>query len=161
MLFKIKNIKQSQLGFEFLILTVFLLILMSSVLGVTGYFISQFNEADLDQEREEFAQTILSEFENAKVSENRINRSFNITPADLKKFNISFYDVRSYFTIIDIRKDGEDSDRLYYYTIGEDFRLNETFYINQAGSGSPIKVLFSTTKNEEEEFLDLTQFNIS
>lgn len=146
--------RSSQMGLEFLILTVFLLILMVVVLGFTGYFLSSLNESDLNKEREAFAQTILSEFENAKTSDNQLKRSFNISPADLKKYNLTFYDGISFFGITDIRKDGINSNKIYYYEIGDNFRYNESFYVTQSGPGQALVISFQTNNSQEIDVLD-------
>lgn len=150
------------MGFEFLILTFFLLILMVVVLGFTGYFISQFNESDLNTEREEFAQTIINEFENAMNSENRFNRTFNLSFSDLDKFPISFIENQSLFVLKDVRLDGGSLSDEYFYYVPSYFKYNQTFFSSTDPQGNII-ISFETSKERTLTKLDLsgTDFNIT
>ena len=120
--------KNSQIGFEFILLTTFLFVALAVVIGVVGFFVSGFNEDRLDREREEFVQTIIREFENALASPNNYRRGFIISDADLKLFNISFIESTSAIIVEDYRKHGFDSQITYYYELGDVFIFGETFF---------------------------------
>ncbi|MFP4401929.1 MAG: hypothetical protein ACLFPL_01750 [Candidatus Nanoarchaeia archaeon] len=152
---KIHN--KSQVGFEFLVLTVFLLVVVGLLLGVSGYFISSFNTADLNQEREEFAQVIIDEFDRAESSSHRLNRTIQIKPVDLKKFPLSFVENQSFFILQDIRLDGENSDQKYYYSIPDIFLYNQTFFSRTNPEGV-LEVNFETNTSEDLKKVDLSDF---
>lgn len=126
--FSIQNYRHSQIGFEFLLLTSFLFVVLAIIVGVIGFFISGFNEDRLDREREEFVQTIIREFENALSSPNSYRRGFLITQSDLRLFNVTFMDGTPAIIIEDFRKHGPNSDVTYYYELGNIFLYQDNFF---------------------------------
>lgn len=148
------SIKNAQVGLEFLVLSVFLLVLVAIFTGVGGYFLSSFNKADLNQERDEFAQVIIDEFDRAQSSPHTFNRTVEISPADLENFQISFKENSSLFIINDVRLDGENSQKKHYYFLPSHFTYNQTFFTNRTLSGTLEIYLFSN-KSENLEKVDL------
>jgi hypothetical protein len=145
------NVKKSQVGFEFLTLTVFLFVLVAILLGVGGYLMSSFSEAELVQEREEFAQVIIDEFDRAQSSPHKFNRTVKISPADLKLYEMSFIENQSLFIIKDTRLDGTGSDSEHYYFLPSDFTYNQTFFTNKTSDGTlEIKIFSNTSENLEK-----------
>ncbi|MCH8519351.1 MAG: hypothetical protein LAT82_01205, partial [Nanoarchaeota archaeon] len=149
---------KAQIGFEFLLLSVFLFLGVGVALGVAGYFIAGFNLDNLDKEREDFVQTIIREFENAITSPNNMRRGFEIPFHLLDKYEIIFIENQSVILVRDYRKHGFDSDVEYYYEIGDIFRFNQTFYVDVDVDGNR-RISFDLVLSEEVNRLDLAPFS--
>ncbi|MFT4244428.1 MAG: hypothetical protein ACMXYB_03160 [Candidatus Woesearchaeota archaeon] len=151
---------KSQIAFEAVLLFSFLLVGLGVSTGVVGFFISGFNEDNLDNQRDEFAQSIIREFENAASSPNAFRRRFEIPPHELTKFELEFIENMSIFVIRDIRKYGSESVIDYIYEIPGAFIFNKTFFLEIESSGT-WRVSFNEDIFEELDRLDLGPLNAS
>ena len=147
--------KKSQAALEFILITGFLLTVGLVILAISAYFLLDMNDVELDIEREVFMESIKDEFELALTSDTSFYREIELSPEDMKKFDLDFYENTSYITIKDLIK---GNDFPYLYDMGFGFRFNETFFYEENITDKSSKIIINLQKNRDINKIDVEEF---
>lgn len=147
--------KKSQAALEFILITGFLLTVGLVILAISAYFLLDMNDIELDTEREVFMKSIKDEFELALTSDTSFYREIELSPEDMKKFDLDFYENTSYITIKDLVK---GNDFPYLYDMGFGFRFNETFFFQENLTDNSSKIIISLQKDRDINKVDVGEF---
>ena len=143
--------KRAQSAIEFMILLLFMLIVVSLAVFVVGQLSIDLRDSQNAQERDEFADFIVSEFELAQNVDGGYIRLVPVERHYVERFNVSFNG--SYLIMQDFLVEGENS-RSFFYEIPGDVKYNYTIN-SMTGRG------ILTIRNERRPQADILEINSS
>lgn len=134
--------KKGQSSIELMVLVLFMLVIVSLSIFVVGTLSIDLRDSQNAQERDEFANFILSEFLLAQKVRGGYQRSITVPSHFVNRFNVSFNG--SYMVLQDFFAEGEDSRKHYYEIPGN---VSYTYIVDVNNQG----LLTINNTNEPQE----------
>ncbi len=112
----------AQVSIEFIVILTFGFVLIGLIMSVLGLFSVDLKDNEIKKQRDDFAQSVISEFELATQVEKGYSRTFTINRNRVDEFNVTFIDRYLVLQSVYSRTGGD----LNYYLLPEGVKYNWT-----------------------------------
>ena len=116
-----------QSSIELMVILVFILLVMMGVMYVIGLFSLDIQRGDEAAKVDNFARSLVAEFEILERAEPGYSRQLRIEEHFMERFNVTINETAGYIMLQNIEFDGPDSGRVYYYDIPRGFSVERNY----------------------------------
>jgi hypothetical protein len=149
----LKN-KKCQSALELAIILIFVLVILSFILAFVGRVSVDFNNDENRQEIDDFANSILKEFEITQDTLDGYYRTFYINAENMRRFNATINETASLLIITDNNFYGENSGVVFFYDIPGRYNISQLF--NTSTGELEVTIRKLPTRNYQINKIDLS-----